>query len=311
MSIVGTSHIEPELLSTPSGLDDLLSEKAAAKASIDTTDETGDDSLSEKAAAKANMDTTYVTADNVLSEKAAAKASIDTTDETADNSLSEKAAAKASIDTTDVTGNNSNLSFLPDPIRPSKIAIKLQDLYESEYTDSLAAIVENEFDDAKSKEILLQILHEAYDECRKQAHAQINTITQAFHPTVGIDDVKTSLPSDVVKPLIEYRRKNASQYLPGLINSFVETLPNKMNIANVQLSVCTSFIEKSMECCWLMCVTEPPMFLKFEWNKSELINLDQLEIEGDDGRYVDCMRWPPLYLRENGPLMDKGVVKAK
>ncbi|XP_076080277.1 uncharacterized protein LOC143051163 [Mytilus galloprovincialis] len=311
MSFVGTSHIEPELLSTPSGLDDLLSEKAAAKAIINTTDETGDDSLCEEAGAKANMDTTYVTVDNLLSKKAAAKASIDTTDETVDDSLNEKAAAKTSIATSVVIDDNTNLSFLPDPIRPSKIAIKLQDLYESEYTDSLAAIEENEFDDAKSKEILLHILHEAYDECRKQAYAQINTITQLFHPTVGINDIKTSLPSDVVKPLIEYRRKNALKYLPGLIKSFVETLSNKINIANVQLSVCTSFIEKSIECCWLMCVTEPPMFLKFKWNKSEQIDLDEVEIEGGDGRYVDSMRWPTLYLYENGPLMNKGVVNAK
>ncbi|VDI22501.1 Hypothetical predicted protein [Mytilus galloprovincialis] len=248
MSIVGTWHIEPELLSTPSGLD---------------------------------------------------------------NSLSGKPAATASMATTNVTDDNSNLSFLPDPIRPSKIAIKLQDLYESEYTGSLTAMVENGCPDSKSKEILLQILHEVYDECRKQADAQMNRITQALHPTVGIDGITTSLPSDVVKPLKEYRRKNALQYLPGLIKSFVETLPNKINIANVQLSVCTSFIEKSMKCCWLMCVTEPPMFLKFKWNKSEQIDLDEVEIEGSDGRYVDSMRWPTLYLYENGPLMNKGVVNAK
>ncbi|CAG2255438.1 unnamed protein product [Mytilus edulis] len=247
MSIVETSHIENELLSTPSGLD---------------------------------------------------------------HSFSENAAAKAIIDTIDLTGNTSSLSFLPDPIRPSKIAIKLQDLYESQYTESLATITESGCD-AKSKELLLQILHEVYDECRKQTHSQINTITMAFNPTVGIDDIETSLPSDVIKPLIEYRRKNALKYLPGLIKSFVKTLPNRINISNAQLSFCTSFIEKSMECCWLMCVTEPPMFLKFEWNKSEQIDLDELEIEGGDGKYVVNMRWPTLYLYENGPLMNKGVVNAK
>ncbi|XP_071140034.1 uncharacterized protein [Mytilus edulis] len=176
------------------------------------------------------------------------------------NLFSEKPAVKPNIDSTAVTENISNVSFLPDPIRPSKIAAKLQDLYDREYTESLSAIVENGCDDAKSEECLQQILYEAYDECRKQVHIQMNTITQVFHPTVGIDGINTSLPLDVVKPLIEYRRKNALKYLPRLVKSFVETLPNKINISNTQLSFCTSFIEKSMECCWLMCVTEPPMF---------------------------------------------------
>ncbi|CAC5395693.1 unnamed protein product [Mytilus coruscus] len=202
-------------------------------------------------------------------------------------------------------------SLFSDPIRSSKIAGKLQDLYEVEYAESLAFGLEKGCDESTSEEFLLQILNEAYDEYRTQACVQINAITQALHPTVGIDDINTSLPSDVVKPLIEYRRKNALQYLPRLIKSFVETLPNKINISNAQLSVCTSFIEKSMECCWLMCITEPPMFLKFEWNKSEQIALDELEVEGGDGKYVDSMRWPTLYLYENGPLMNKGVVNAK
>ncbi|XP_063438679.1 uncharacterized protein LOC134719619 [Mytilus trossulus] len=222
-------------------------------------------------------------------------------------SINDKPAVKLSID----TGTTTNVSYLPDLIRPSKIATKLQDLYESDYADILEAIVGKGRDNSKSEEFLLQILHVAYDECRKQAHAQINTITQALHPTCGIDGIETSLPSDVVKPLIEYRRKNALQYLPRLIKSFVETLPNMVDISNAQLLDCTSFIEKSIECCWLMCVTEPPMFLKFEWNKSEQIDLDQLDIEGGDGRNVDSMRWPPLYLHENGPLMNKGVVNAK
>ncbi|XP_071138546.1 uncharacterized protein [Mytilus edulis] len=86
MSIVGTWHIEPELLSTPSGLD---------------------------------------------------------------NSLSGKPAATASMATTNVTDDNSNLSFLTDPIRSSKIAINLPDLYESEYSDSSAAFVENRCVNAK------------------------------------------------------------------------------------------------------------------------------------------------------------------
>ncbi|XP_052084455.1 uncharacterized protein LOC127721692 [Mytilus californianus] len=225
--------------------------------------------------------------------------------------IDDKLSVKPNMDTDTTIDNISHVSYLPDPIRPSKIATKLQDLYEFEYAESLAACIEKGCDDAKSEEFLLQILHEAYDECRKQAHTQINTITQAFHPAVGIDDIKTSLPSDVVKPLIEYRRKNALQYLPRLIKSFLETLPDKINISNAQLSVCTPFIEKGMECCWLMSVTKPPMFLKFEWNKSEQIDLTELEIERGNGKYVESMRWPALYLYENGPLMNKGVVNAK
>ncbi|XP_052085225.1 uncharacterized protein LOC127722391 [Mytilus californianus] len=201
---------------------------------------------------------------------------LSTTSGAFDNSLSEKAAAKRSY--------------------------QMQWSFENCYKTAGSA---------KSEEFLLQILHEVYDVCRTQAQPQINTIIQSFHPTVGIDDIETSLSSDVVKPLIEYRRKNALKYLPGLIKSFAETLPNKIDISNTQLSVCTSFIEKSMECCWLMCVTEPPMFLKFDWNNSEQIDLFQLEIEGGDGKYVDSMRWPTLYLHENGPLMNKGVVNAK
>ncbi|VDI22499.1 Hypothetical predicted protein [Mytilus galloprovincialis] len=227
------------------------------------------------------------------------------------NSFSEKPSFKPNIDTASVKENISNLSFLPDPIRPSKIATKLQDLYEIEYPESLVFYLEKGCDDVTSSGLLLKILQEIYDACRNRAQIQMSTTTQAFHPTVRIGDSKTSLPSDVVMPLLEYRRKNALQYLPRLIKSFVETFPSKINMSNEQLSACTSFIEKGMECCWLMSVTEPPMFLKFKWNKGNKIDLDELEVERGKGKYVESILWPALYLYENGPLMNKGVVNAK
>lgn len=70
---------------------------------------------------------------------------------------------------------------------------------------------------------------------------------------------------------------------------------------------CESFIDRSVEVCWMMQIQDPPLYLEFD--STENIDKSLFRLFTKNGRSLDFVVWPALLLHENGPLVHKGVVQ--
>ncbi|XP_048774846.2 uncharacterized protein LOC125679575 [Ostrea edulis] len=68
-----------------------------------------------------------------------------------------------------------------------------------------------------------------------------------------------------------------------------------------------SYINKSVELCWFMCMQDPPMELVFP-KKGDTIDKALFSHHGRKGKIADTCVWAAMLLHKDGPLVCKGYV---
>ena len=74
--------------------------------------------------------------------------------------------------------------------------------------------------------------------------------------------------------------------------------------------VCTVYINRCVELCWIMCIQSPPVFLDVDRRYTEF-DKDCLKSYTKSGEQVRYLVWPPLYIEKGGGLLMKGVAQGK
>ncbi|KAK3100592.1 hypothetical protein FSP39_022255, partial [Pinctada imbricata] len=74
-------------------------------------------------------------------------------------------------------------------------------------------------------------------------------------------------------------------------------------------SDCSSYISRSVELCWYMCIQDPPVILEFNATHGQVFDDKIYRHFTKSGKTIDYMVWPVMYLHSNGPLLQKGVVQ--
>ena len=97
-----------------------------------------------------------------------------------------------------------------------------------------------------------------------------------------------------------------------LLQIFLSKLPSILR--EIDVAACPKTKEYARQCAgllWRMRISEPSVFIQFEFRQGTTFNSDVLRKFTKIGGYLEFLVWPALYLHENGPLLSKGVAQPQ
>lgn len=205
--------------------------------------------------------------------------------------------------------NNPCIADLSDPNRASKLAEKLSELYDNQWTDVFEATTKHKkhIDHKDTAICLRKILMYCYNQCSKCAQDQRKNLL--YQLTLS----KSDNPSPSLQLRIKEFQKLASPYTLTHVQSIVckgivtkEEL--QLVITNEKLlskPPVKSYVELCTEITWLMQILDPPAVLDMSNIPNNYKSYTII------GPYIDYVLWPAMLLSETGPLVIKGVAQFK
>ncbi|XP_053399157.1 meiosis-specific nuclear structural protein 1-like isoform X2 [Mercenaria mercenaria] len=211
----------------------------------------------------------------------------------------------SSVASRQMRDRNPNITDLSDPNRPTKIAEKMSELFDNQWTDAFD-VLEREMDDRQIIETLLDTLMRVSDECRRLSDENFfERVQQSIESPIEATEIPKNriLLSDQLKQQIkEFRKIRAAAVLKD-IEKIIKPRIKLVNHPEVQ-----DYLSRCVEIGWLCAVQDPPLFLKAQ---SPLeFDTNAFKDYTKRGKYVEYVVWPALYLHEGGVLLAKGVAQG-
>ncbi|XP_069130284.1 myosin heavy chain, fast skeletal muscle-like isoform X1 [Argopecten irradians] len=226
-----------------------------------------------------------------------------------------------------VTGNKLRdnipaISDLSDPNRPMKLAEKVSELYDNEWIDAMENL-ENDMEEQEAIKVLLDILATVFRTCADSGDAQVDFLSSLqLHIAVpDIDNLRriarsslltsdklTELPTEIMKPLMNYRKGKCELVSPLLCDVIKTRL--KQTMTDKTIEACDKFINATVRYVWMMRVQDPPVCMEWEFSHGEKFDHDRLRSYTKGGDSVDYVVWPVIYLHKGGPMLAKGVAQG-
>ncbi|XP_052722354.1 uncharacterized protein LOC128193129 isoform X1 [Crassostrea angulata] len=204
--------------------------------------------------------------------------------------------------------NNPAIADLSDENRPNKLAEKFSELYDNEWTE----FYENMEGTGTEEEIIgqiVQLLKDAFDICNKLAQNQRQVLTTAIAYPANPKPQKTDNPPEgVVSKVIDFQKRTASLAFQDVEKIILE---ESTHLKNNSSKAKGQFVEKCSQLCWMMAIQDPPMFLNFGPQKDSVIDKNVFRLYTKTGEKVDFLVWPAVFLHEDGPIVQKGVLQPK
>ncbi|XP_060582839.1 uncharacterized protein LOC132739189 [Ruditapes philippinarum] len=109
-----------------------------------------------------------------------------------------------------LTDNNPNIADLSDRDRPTKLAEKFAELYDNQWHDAFEELQKSFSSDEQIIEILLEILMDIYDFCKRRAREQLDDLQRVLLCSKSVERTQTSCPENVIKQLKDCRKTTSS-----------------------------------------------------------------------------------------------------
>ncbi|CAC5390517.1 unnamed protein product [Mytilus coruscus] len=205
--------------------------------------------------------------------------------------------------------NNPNIADLSDMNRPTSLAEKFSSLYTDEYTDAME-VIEDDMDEAASVKVMLDWLKRCYEWCQRLAQEQRETL---INRSIGFMEdhggQKVQLSDRCLIFVKEFQKKIAVESLVvvGQICHVKSVTQQTLSSENYIVK----YIKKCSELCWMMQISDPPLYLNFDVNSGENLNKNDYNVFTKSGSKIDYLVWPVLYLHKTGPMLAKGVAQGK
>ncbi|XP_052278882.1 uncharacterized protein LOC127877239 isoform X2 [Dreissena polymorpha] len=217
--------------------------------------------------------------------------------------------ATVAVKSSKIRDNNPNIADLSDVNRPTKIAEKMSELYDNEWTDAFDSLEKSNpgLDVVKT---LLDILKTINSKCQEMSRWQVfiqqvqsaielpAKVLKKTKPDVWSNNVY--LPEDL-QQMIKHLRKLKAPFVLHIIQS--ELLPKDVDSDELR-----AYYNRCVEVCWLAAVQDPPLFMNF--NAGEKFDTTLFKDYTAKGPYVEFLVWPALHLHDKGPLLSKGVAQG-
>ncbi|XP_071126553.1 putative uncharacterized protein MYH16 [Mytilus edulis] len=205
--------------------------------------------------------------------------------------------------------NNPNIADLSDMNRPTSLAEKFSSLYTDEYTDAME-VIEDDMDEAASVKVMLDWLKSCYAWCQRLAKEQRETL---INRSIGFMEnhggQKVVLSDRCLIFVKEFQKKIAVESL-----AVVGQICHVKSVTQQTLSrekYIVKYIKKCSELCWMMQISDPPLYVNFDVNSGENLNKNDYNVFTKSGSKIDYLVWPVLYLHKTGPMLAKGVAQGK
>ncbi|XP_060065862.1 myosin-2 heavy chain-like [Ylistrum balloti] len=220
--------------------------------------------------------------------------------------------------------NNPGITDLSDPNRPMKLAEKVSELYDNEWTNAMENL-ERYMDEEKAIKVLLDIITNVFETFEEAGDAQTNFISSLELPVAvpDIDNLQstarssllnngklTALPTEITKPLKDYRKSHCETVSPLLTEVMKSRLQTVYQIDGKIIEACKEYIEYSVKYVWMMRVQDPPVHIEWEFSHGEKFDHDRLRSYTKGGDSLNYVVWPILYLYKGGPMLAKGVAQG-
>ncbi|XP_060565704.1 uncharacterized protein LOC132724760 isoform X2 [Ruditapes philippinarum] len=177
--------------------------------------------------------------------------------------------------------NKPIITDLSDPTRPTRVAEKLSELYDNQWTDA--------FD----------ILEEQMEE-KQVIHTLLNTLMVA-----EISKNKVVLSDQLKQEIKEFRKNRA----PFVIRDVEKAVRPRLQLANHRSKVVQEYVTACVEIAWLCAVQDPPLELDAKF--TNIFNTNIFKDYTKRGEFVDFVVWPAMLLHKGGPLLSKGVAQGR
>ncbi|CAG2221530.1 unnamed protein product [Mytilus edulis] len=199
--------------------------------------------------------------------------------------------------------NNPNIADLSDMNRPTSLAEKFSSLFTDEYTDAME-VIEDDMDEAASVKVMLDWLKSCYAWCQRLAKEQRETL---INRSIGFMEdhggQKVVLSDRCLIFVKEFQKKIAVESL-----AVVGQICHVKSVTQQTLSsenYIVKYIKKCSELCWMMQISDPPLYLNFDVNSGENLNKNDYNVFTKSGSKIDYLVWPVLYLHKTGPMLAK------
>lgn len=215
--------------------------------------------------------------------------------------------------------NSALVMDLSDPNRSLKIAERFNEIYDNQWNIAVDKLEGLGIEEEKGIKILLDIITTIYRKCEsyeKGQCAQIEALlfNPLFTPTTKSSNSTSEESMEVFHEVLQSVRSSRKQLSDRTVKILKERIKEDLSkdLLNVdQLTACSEYIDTCVQCCWLMVIQDPPIFMEWDLtNGVSNFDKDLLKSYTKTGNTVEYLVWPVLYLHKNGPLLCKGVAQG-
>ncbi|KAL3878220.1 hypothetical protein ACJMK2_030587 [Sinanodonta woodiana] len=204
------------------------------------------------------------------------------------------------------TQNEATMTAEADQNGLAKLGERYRELYDSEWLNAFDLITSSfHHDDRTAIEFLRRILVECYRLVIEMSEKQL---TKAEHALTGSSK---RADSNCRRLLKEARTLVDIKQADDLLKNFLEAYFVKV-IPETYLTepVIQMFAAKCFQLCWLMSVQDPPAAFAELPAQGDEFDTNMYRYYTITGDKIDIVVLPALLLRENGPLVDKGIAQS-
>ncbi|XP_052793888.1 uncharacterized protein LOC128227415 isoform X2 [Mya arenaria] len=215
--------------------------------------------------------------------------------------------------------NNPDIADLSDPNRATKLAEKLSELYDNEWTDTFERIKAKADKSTTEKDIIIllkNVLKFCYDRCldiasRQRSHVLSHLELRSNVPENEIQRISPDMRlrlKEFQKAIHSWGVARAQQVIVNEIPTtkvFNAKLISKLKNDKHVIAYCNTAVEIA----WFSQIQDPPMALLFEPKENDaLLFFRSYTILGKD---LDYVIWPVMLLNDGGSIVSKGVAQYK
>ncbi|XP_061164990.1 uncharacterized protein LOC133173941 [Saccostrea echinata] len=214
---------------------------------------------------------------------------------------------------------NPGITDLSDPNRPLKLAEKVSELYDNEWTNAMENLEsELNIQEEKGIKILLKIIKNVFDACAEFGDNHLQSfpdmlilppsfIKRGEEKMISIRD----LPSEMLKPMKDFRKSHAKHAINHLQKFFsTDEGKPKLHIKEKVFKACEEYVNKCIELCWMMRIQDPPIYMETEYPTNSEFDSNKMRSYTKAGKFIHFVVWPTFFLHKDGPLLAKGVVQG-
>lgn len=212
---------------------------------------------------------------------------------------------------------NPGITDLSDPNRPLKLAEKVSELYDNEWTNAMENLETLDVNEEKGIRILLKIIKNVFDTCVEFGDTHLESFPDllVLPPVIyqlqkeRVLSVKEMSP-EMLKPMKDYRKSNAEHAISQLQKYIAAERKSKLHIKHMVYEACKEYIEKCVELCWMMRIQDPPIYMEASYKTNSAFDSNKMRSYTKAGKLVHFVVWPTFFLCKDGPLLAKGVVQG-
>ncbi|XP_053400501.1 uncharacterized protein LOC123558290 [Mercenaria mercenaria] len=213
----------------------------------------------------------------------------------------------SSVASNKLRDNNPNISDLSDQNRPTKIAEKMSELYDNQWTDAFDAL-QGEMDEREIIRTLLDTMMAVYHECQRMStenfFERVQRSIEVPAEVTGRSKTKLIMSNELKQQIKELRRSRAT----FVVKDIEKVVKPNIQLSKHQLKEIQEYISRCVEIGWLCAVQNPPLVL--ESQPPSKFNTSMFKDYTKSGKYVDYVVWPAMFLHEGGALLAKGIAQG-